>query len=229
MGIVVSPASTFASVVATPKPAGILFLVALVMGLAQGVPQLTDRGRQAAIDMNVQMVERVQQFTGQPMTDEVYATIERRAAYGAYTAVAGSLIGLPIVTLFFGALYWVIFNAILGGTASFKQVLAVIAHSQVIAAIGLVLGAPIQYAQGAMSMSGPFNLGVVVGFLDPTSLVARVLGATSVFTVWSFLVTGIGLGVLYRRSGRNIGLALILVYVVIVAGVFTLFASFFSR
>ncbi len=50
-----------------------------------------------------------------------------------------------------------------------------------------------------MSTAGPFNLGALVPFLDPDNLIAKTLGSTSLFTVWGLLVTGIGLGVLYRR------------------------------
>ena len=74
--------------------------------------------------------------------------------YGGYFAIVGSFIVLPIFSLIFAALYWVVFNTILGGTATFKQVLAVVAHSQVVAALGAAIGAPIQYLQGKMPPAG---------------------------------------------------------------------------
>jgi hypothetical protein len=140
--------------------------------------------------------------------------------------IAGSLVSMPIVCLFFAAIYWAIFNAILGGTAALKQVLAVVTHSQVITALGTAIGAPVMYMQGSLSMSGPFNLGALVPMLDETNLIARVLGATSVFTLWGIVVTAIGFGTLYRRKTTNIAVALLLVYFLIATAVLAVIASF---
>jgi hypothetical protein len=144
-------------------------------------------------------------------------------------SAVGAFVFMPIVCLFFAGLYFVIFNAILGGTATFKQVLAVVAHSQVISAVGAAIGSPIQMMQGTMNIAGPFNLGVLVQFLDENSFLARLLGSTNVFTIWGLLVLGIGLGVLYKRSGMKIGIVLNLVYLLFAAAAISIFGSFMSR
>ena len=222
IGMITSPKATFETVVAHPKPVAMLFLVCLILGLAAGLPQLTERGKLAALDMQVKQVEAF----GMQVTPEMYQQMERRAGYGAYTTMIGMFVGLPLMTLLFTALYWAIFNAILGGMATFKQVMAVVTHSQVIAALGAVVSAPIMYAQGVMSQAGPFHLGALVPFLDPNSVIARTLGATNIFTLWGMMVTGIGLGVLYRRKGTTIGVVLIVLYLVIAAAFFAAFSGF---
>ncbi len=222
IGMVVSPGETFKSVVQTPRPAGILFLICLVMGLATGLPQFTERGRQATLDMQATQIER---FTGQPVTPEAYAAMEQRAHYGGYITIASMFIVIPVFTVLFGALYWVVFNAILGGTASLKHVLAVVSHAQVISALGAIVSAPIQYIQGTQTAAGPFNLGALAPMLEPGSTLASILGGLSVFTIWQIVVTAIGLGVLYRRKSGGIAIALLAVYVVIVS----VFAVGFSR
>ena len=92
--------------------------------------------------------------------------MEAMSKFNAAFSVGGAFIGLPIFTLIITALYWVVFNALLGGTAAFKQVLAVVTHSQVISALGAAIGAPIQMMQGTITMGGPFNLAALVPFLD---------------------------------------------------------------
>jgi hypothetical protein len=226
IGIITSPTATFRSVVAHPRPMAMLFLTAAIVGLAAGLPQFTEAGKQAAIDMNVKMVESM---TKQPVTPEMYDSFVKRAAYGGYMSAVGAFVFMPIVCLFFAGLYFVIFNAILGGTATFKQVLAVVAHSQVISAVGAAIGSPIQMMQGTMNIAGPFNLGVLVQFLDENSFLARLLGSTNVFTIWGLLVLGIGLGVLYKRSGMKIGIVLNLVYLLFAAAAISIFGSFMSR
>jgi hypothetical protein len=226
IGMVVSPGETFKSVVQTPRPAGILFLICLVMGLATGLPQFTERGRQATLDMQATQVER---FTGQPMTPEAYTAMEQRAHYGGYITIGSMFVVIPFFTVVFGAIYWVIFNALLGGTASFKQVLAIVAHAQVISALGAVVSAPIQYIQGTQTAAGPFNLGALAPMLDPGSTLANILGGLSFFSLWQTVVSAIGLAVLYRRKAGGIAIALVALYVAIVAAFAIGFSRIFGR
>jgi Yip1 domain len=222
IGILTSPKATFEGVVQAPRPVGILFIVALLTAAAVGGPQLTDRGRQAALDLQVRQTEK---FTGHAVDDTAYARMEQMSHYTPYFTLGSVFIFTPIGALIFGAIYWAVFNALLGGTASFKQVLAVVTHSMVISAVGTVLGAPIQYFQGTMSQTGPFNLGAVAPMLDENSFLAHFLSYISVFGVWGIIVTAIGLGVLYRRKSGSIAIALMAIYLLIAGGV----AAFMSR
>jgi hypothetical protein len=221
-GIIFSPGATFAAVVQNPRPASIMFLVCLVMGLATAAPQFTERGREATLEAQVQQIER---FTQQPVTPEVEAQMEQRSHYTGYLTFVSIFIFAPVFSVIFAGAYFVFFNAILGGTATFKQVLAIVTHSSVITALGIVLSTPIQYLQGAQTFAGPFNLGVLVPMLEPGNTLANILGAVGFFTLWQLVVSGIGLGVLYRRSAGNIAAGLITIYL---AGI-TAFALAFPR
>ena len=97
---------------------------------------------------------------------------------------------------------------VLGGTATFKQVASIAAHSGVISALGAIIAAPIQVVQGTFSPMGPFTLGALVPMLDESSFVARFLSVISVFSVWGTIVTAIGFSVLYRRKTSTIAVAL---------------------
>jgi membrane protein, antimicrobial resistance system len=221
IGVLVSPRATFEKVVANPKPFGVLFLVAMLMGLAGGVPQLTESGRQAALDMSVKQQES---FRGRPLTPEEYSRVEQFAKFTPIASVVGPFITLPLFSLILTGIYFIGFNVILGGTASFKQVLSVITHAQVIAGLDFALRAPFQIMQGTASIGGPFNLGALVPFLNEGSILARFLGATSVFTIWSLIVTAMGFSVLYRRKTFNIFIALTIVYILIVGGLMLVFS-----
>jgi hypothetical protein len=216
IGVIVSPADTFRTVVAYPRPASILLLVSLVMGLALGLPQLSDTGRQAALDSQVQQIER---FTGQPVSAEMYDQMEARSRYNGYLTMGLMFIWMPVMTMLFAALYWFAFNVILGGTAAFGQVLGVVAHGLVVTAFGAVVGAPIMYLQGAYTQAGPFNLGALAPMLEPGSFFGNLLGSISFFAIWQIIVTAIGLGVLYRRSPANIAITLTAIYLAIMAAI----------
>lgn len=215
VGMIVSPTDTFRAVIRFPRPAVILLFVCAVLALATAGPQFTARGRQAALDLQVRQMER---FTGQPVAPEVYAGMEQSAErFGPYFAALGIFVMVPIASLVFTGLYWVAFNALLGGTATFKQVLAIVTHGQVITALGALVSAPIQYAQDVATAAGPFNLGVLAPMLDPDGFAAALLGMLNVFQIWSVIVTAIGLALLYHRKTRNVALALLTVHVLVMA------------
>jgi hypothetical protein len=219
-GVITAPRATMEWVVANPRPVGILFLCALVLGPAAASPMFSEAGQQAVLDSQVE----TRNAMGRPMSDQEYATMQRIAPYFAYFTIGQMFIFLPIVSLIIAALCWVVFNTILGGTASFRQALAIVTHSFVIGTLGAVLGAPIQILQNKVTPGGPFNLGALVPFLDASSLVARFLSVTSVFTIWGFIVTGIGLAVLYRRKSANIAMGLIVAYTLIALGLMSAFS-----
>lgn len=206
VGVITSPAATFKSIVAHPRPFGVLFLCALVIGVATAVPQFSESAQQAAIDMQIK--------ANPQMNDQQIEGMRRMAPYFGYFTLAGVLIFTPIMTMFFTALYWALFNVVLGGQATFKQVLAVVSHAMVIMALGLVAGLPFMLNSPTMAMGGPFNLGALVPMLEADSTIARLLSALSPFSIWSTFVNAVGLAVLYRRGVAGIFAVLMGVYLV---------------
>jgi hypothetical protein len=205
IGVLVSPKATFQQIVASPKVLGVILIAGLVIGLSQGLPRLTESGRQAALDAQVSQTER---FTGRPVSDQQYAQMQRFAPMMAYATMIFTPVFMGIFVVVFSLLYFVVFNVILGGTATFKQVIAVVAHSSIINALGAAIGAPVQYLQGTANPMGPFTLTALLPMLDENSFVARFLGFISVFSIWGVIVTAIGLAVLYRRKTSNIAIGL---------------------
>jgi len=225
VGIVVSPGATFAHVVRSPRPAGILLLVCLVIGLAAGGPQLTAHGQQQMLAMQRQQLAR----SGVTVTPEMTARMEQFAPYFGYTTIVSTFVALPVATLVLSAVCWALFNILLSGSATFKQVLGIVAHAQVIRSLGAVAAAPFIWVQGFQSLAGPFNLGGLAPMLDPSSRVAIILGGLDFFTLWQIVVLAIGLGVLYRRGSSGIAAGLIAAYVAAVAVFTAVFSSAIQR
>lgn len=217
IGIIVSPGSTFRAIVTAPRPFGILFVVCVALAIATAIPFLTEAGQQAMLDVQVRSIE---QFTGQPVSNEQYVQMQQGIRMGAIFGTVGIFIMVPVITLLTTALYWALFNLAFGGTATFMQVLGVTAHASVISALGALLGAAVQVATGTYSQSGPFNLGPLAVGLAPTHPLALLLGGLTVFSVWQAVVNGIGLAVLYRRPATGIVIVTLVVLIAITA-VFT--------
>jgi hypothetical protein len=216
IGVITSPGETFKHVARTPKVAGMLFIISLTIGLSQGIPQFTERGKAAAFEMQIQQMER---FTGGPVSDEMYEQMRQRSQgnFGAYSTIVGSMVGVPFMAVVITLVFWVVFNTILGGTASFKQVMAIVVHSQVISTLGAIVAAPIMYARGVMSTTGVANLGALIP-MDETSFLARFFGMIDLFLVWWIVVLAIGLAVLYKRSTSGVATGLFIFYGLLVLG-----------
>lgn len=224
MGVIFSPGATFKAALQTPKPVGILLVVALIVGLAAGAPQMTESGRQAVLDAQVEAMER----SGQEISDQAYAAMQSFNRFGAILAVVGTLIVLPVTALIVTGFLWGVFNALLGGTATFKQVLTVVTHGMVIAALGTLAAMPVFLMQGTVSTTSPFNLGLLAPMLDDTGFPARFLRAVNVFGIWQTIVVAIGMAVLYRKAVRSVAMGLLVVYALVTAVFVTVFGSFMN-
>ena len=113
-----------------------------------------------------------------------------------------------------------VFNAVLGGDATFKQVYAIVVHSGFLMALQQLFVLPLNYAR--QSMSSPTNLAVFFPFLDETSFPAMLLGGIDLFFIWLIVNLSIGIGVLYKRRTAPIALTLLGIYVsvvLVIAGV----------
>ncbi len=225
-GVITSPGTTFRAVAAAPRPVGIMFVACLIIGLATAVPQFTAHGRQATLDLQVQQTER---FTGQSVTPEAYARMERASQYSPYITMVSVFVFLPAACVLFGAIYWVVLNSLFGGTAAFKQVLGVVTHASIIGALGAVAAAPIQYVSETPSVLGPFTFAALAPMLPTGSFVASLLGGINFFTLWQVVVTAIGLAVLARRRATGIALTLLGGYLVLALVITSLTSSFTGR
>jgi hypothetical protein len=169
----------------------------------------TEAGRQAAID---QSVTQMQSF-GMTVSDQMYEAIEKGAGRMPYTTGISMLVGIPIIGLIFAGILFAIFNAALGGEASFKQVFSVYAHAGVISAISAAFSGVVNYFRG--SMGSVANLGALLPMLSEKSFAGLLLGMVDVFLIWYLVVLAMGLAVLYRRRTQPIAISLLSVYAVI--------------
>jgi len=101
-----------------------------------------------------------------------------------------------------------LFSVILGGSATFRQYLSVVAHASLIGAVGSLAALPITLSTGVMS-SG-ITLGALAGGMDPDSFVYQFLNAWNVFLVWQLVVMGLGASTLNRRIGAGTAIGVLL-------------------
>jgi hypothetical protein len=210
IGILTSPKATFENVVSWPRWVGMLLLTMAITVATVGGFMMTEVG--------YEVVLRQQLDAGAPREQA-----EMGATIGRYIAPVAILIFMPLMTLFISALLMGVF-AITGGTASFKQVLAVNVHSGVVGAVAGVVNTVINYfmASGTnvTSLAGIGNAFEEKGFL------AGFFSALDLTIFLGLFVLAIGLGVLYRRRTAPIFAGLSAVYIVIAVVIGAVKAAF---
>jgi hypothetical protein len=217
-GVIFSPRATYAEIAARPRIFGALAFVLAVIVIATFAFLSTEVGQQASLDNQVRQMESF----GRTVNDAQYAQMERMAPYSRYFAATVQLVVTPIMALIVAGLAFAVFNAALGGDATFKQVFAIVVHSGALLMLQALFTLPLAYARE--SLSGATNLAVFFPFLEENSFAARMLGSIDLFLIWWMVSLAIGLGVLYRRRTRPIATTMLVMYVtigLIIAGIKT--------
>lgn len=217
LGVLLSPRATYAAVAAKPRSLGVLAVVLVTIGLAQGLFLSSEVGQELVLDQQIRAMEAF----GMTISDQLYDQMEQGMKRAAITGPITQVIFWPIALAIEAGILLVIFSLLMGGTATFKHVYAVVAHSSVIVAFQQVFSMALSYASGTMAGA---NLGVFVPMLDERNFVTLFLGSIDLFFVWATISLAIGLGVLYRRRTGPIATTMLGLYVVI-ALVIALFRS----
>lgn len=204
IGAITSPRETFASVAAHPTWFGMLAVCIVAAAVLVGGFLFTQVGQDAWLDTVT---------TGRNLTDQQLQMFEKMAPYAGYFALGQMLIFLPLTLLVVSGIVFAVFNAALGGQASFKQVFAVVVHSGPVGVVGQLFSMPLNYYRGTMTSAA--NVGSLLPMLPENSFAAHFLGSIDVFLIWQLIVLAIGLGVLYRRRTQPIAYSLMGVYAVI--------------
>ena len=219
IGIITSPKATFQSVVAHPAVLGMLLLTAVLSGVFTALPMTTEAGKQAAIETQEQRMQSL----GFTVTDQLHEQFEKGAGRLPYTTGISVIVVWPIMAAIFAGILFAIFNAGLGGEASFKQVYSVYVHSGAISTLSAILSGTVGFFTGRVG--SVTNLGALLPMLSEKSFAAHLLGAIDIFIIWSLVVVAMGLGVLYKRRTQPIAISLLTLYAVIAVGI----ALFMSR
>jgi len=187
-----------------------LLVVTIVIAVCTALPMTTEAGREATLRASVESMESF----GMTISDQVYEQMRARMWFAPYQTAIGIVIFSPFMSLAGAGLLFLVFNIAIGGSATFKQVFAVVIHASVISALQQLFTGPVNYFRGAVTSAT--NLAVLLPMVPPKSFIGRLLAMTDLFLVWYLLVLAIGLAVLYRRRTQPIAWSLYGVYAVIV-------------
>ena len=205
VGIIFSPKDTFQNVAAYPRVLGMLAIICVLSAVVLGVFFATPVGKDAWLEAALRSRPDI------PPDQMVF--VEKMASFAGPMAVGQALIGIPIAIVIVAGILFAIFNAVMGGNATFKQVFAVVTHSWVVPTVSSFFTMPLSYMRGTLSSAT--NVGVLLPMIDEESFIGHFLGTVDFFWIWACIVLSIGLAVLYRRKTQPILIGFLIFYGVI--------------
>ena len=208
IGVVFSPRATYQAVVARPRVLGALIITIGIMAVTEGAFFSTQVMREVLQDQQVKTIESF----GVTINDQTYERMEQGISRAAYTTPLSLIIGIPLVAAICAAIILCIWGMLMGGTGTFKQVYAILAHSGAIFALSVLFAMPLSYATHRLAGA---NLGVFLPMLEETSFLARFLGAIDLFFIWWSVNVAIGVGVLFKKKTGGIAMTFVGVYVLV--------------
>jgi hypothetical protein len=216
VGVIFSPRETYADVARAPRWLGAMLLVIVLIGATTFAFLSTEVGQNAMIDQQLTTMESF----GMTPSEQMISNMEQGASRGRYFAVVSQVVFIPLVTVIQAGLLLGIFNAFLGGDATFRQVFAISTFSSILPAIQTLFIMPLNYVRE--SMSSATSLSIFLPMIDANSFAGMLLGSIDLFRIWWLVSLAIGLGVLYKRRTSPIAWSLLGVYgvlVLVIAGI----------
>jgi hypothetical protein len=213
VGVLTSPRDTYADIAARPRWFGLAAVILAFAMIPSSVLMSTEVGQRALLDEQVQTIEAF----GRTVTDQQYQLLQRYASFGPYLAAVNTLIVMPLAALAVAGILLAVFNGLMGDTARFAQVFAVVVGSGAVVVLRGLFSAPLDYARE--TLSSPTSLNTVLPFFEDNTFAARLLGSIDLFIVWWMVSLSIGMGVLYKRRTAPIAAMLLGVYVLIGLGI----------
>lgn len=212
IGVITAPRATFEEIAGAPRSFLAMVLIAVISGIVLGTFFSTEVGKAAFLEQATKNASNPEQAAKGVQVMLPYMGI----LYGVVP-----FLSVPIFTVVLSAIIFVIFNAIMGGTAAFKQIMAITAHSQFVSCLGAVFTFSLNYFRGTLTSAT--NLGVFVPMLEEKSFLASFLGTIDLFWVWYLTWLAIGLSALYKRKTGGIATTFFVLY-----GVIALVVAYFK-
>jgi hypothetical protein len=193
-GIFFSPGRVFEHLKSRPVWFTILLVVALFIALFQFAFLASEKGIQIAKE---QVLEQARD-NGQTIPEETLETIMTTQKIAAPIAI---LILVPLFSVIIAGLIYLIFNIMLGGEATFRQVLSFNAHTAPITILQQGLTFLIIYVKG--TLAPVTSLAAFLPFVENDTLMYRIAVGIDVFTIWQVGLLALGMSILYGFTPKK--------------------------
>jgi hypothetical protein len=171
-----------------------------------------------------EMIQQSDKYTPE-QKEQIVNQMEQASGLAYLGAIAAPIVGAIFFFVGVGVLM-LMANVILGGDASFKQVASISAWASMITALGLLIKTVLMLMKHSVDVR--LSLAVLLPSGNMTSWPYTILNSfTDVFTIWSTVVTIIGVAIVYRFSKGRAAVA-VLVPTIIFLGVGAILGKMFA-
>lgn len=142
------------------------------------------------------------------------AQIDQAVAFARVWGRVMAVVGTPVTVAIIAGILVLVYNVILGGDGTFKQLFSATTHAFVVYTVGGLLVLALILSRGEMTT---LSLNLLIPGLEEGFLF-RLLRGINVFSLWTAAVLGIAVSRIYpKRSAGSAALLLILLYVLLAA------------
>jgi hypothetical protein len=117
--------------------------------------------------------------------------------FGWCIAFGGMLVALPLILVLWAALFYFVFSLLLSGRADFRSVFAVTTYASLIGIVSALVRVPLMFARQDLEVT--LSPAALLDRPVPPTFLYSFLQGLDVFSIWSWLVVGFGLSILYRK------------------------------
>ena len=194
IGIIFSPGKTFRAIQKKPNwliPAILLVIITLGFSLVTKPILLKETEAQVR-----------EQLIKQNLTPaQIEQAIERMQKTTNIMIFVGPTVGYFIILFVLAAVWLFIANTILGGNATYSQILGVNVYKDVLGILAMVVKLPIMLIQNTMNIH--FSLATFLPDTEQSTFFYKILSKVEVFNIWMIIVLSIGIGVMSRTSTKK--------------------------
>lgn len=141
----------------------------------------------------------------------------------------GGIFAIFIYYAVMAAAFLLFGNFIFGGSASFKQMFALVSWGSLIGLLEMAIKLPLMLSKGTMQVYT--SLALLMDTSESKSVLFNILDAVDVFTIWKIIVFSVGFAIIYKFSkgkGYTAVITLFLIYLILKIGLSQLFQGFIS-
>ncbi len=212
VNVFASPGELFENVRLTPKtasnwiiPIAIMIVVALAMqqiimsnpSLVDQTKTMIDKAARERLDKEVQSGKKTPEAAEQER-EQIARFSDPTSTFSIIMRVVSVVLFIPIVLLLISLVYWLMGLWAMRAQAPYAKVLEVMGLTLLIAAVESIVTTVM--AIGLDSIHAGPNLAVFVQNFDVGNKLHVALSKVNVFTIWSLVVTSIGLSKIFQRD-----------------------------
>jgi hypothetical protein len=175
--------------------------------------------------MPEQMAKQRTKLEQQGMSSEqIDRSMEIGMKAGKIMGPVGAVFGTVIYLLIISGILLFVGNIILGGKTTFKKLLSVVSYSSLIGSVYSLILLPLILAKKTMEVH--FSLATFMSNDAANTLMYQFLKKIDLFSLWGFIVMGIGFGVVYNFTTKKSVTTMIVLYIIYILISLLLFKIF---